>query len=290
MDLSFVAFDLDGTVFRSVGVPRVAPRVQRALAFAHDAGLPVICASGRPWSMTGSMLRRAPWLDWQVGMNGADVTDNAHEHVIMRPLPEACATEILTEVRHPHCFWNVGVPEAFYFEIRRGRFLLNGPLTHLKINKWDRRGPMPRCYHVTRVNPYVLPNKPILKMDLVAPGAALQERVVGEINAIAERHGGLEVAVMSYGIELTAKGVTKATSLRMLLERLGVDLSKGVVFGDSANDYSLTGQEWTFVAMGNASPEILAVADDVTDSVFDDGVATWLERALEIPGSQGRGE
>ncbi len=284
MALSFVAFDLDGTVFKSVGVPRLTPRVRRALAAAHDRGIPVICTSGRPWSMTGSTLRNARWLDWQVGMNGADVTNHDHEHVIMRPLPEGCAEALVCEVRHPHCYWNVGVPEAFYFEFRRGRFLLDGPLAHLKIHKWDRRGPMPACYHVVHADDYVLPGKPVLKMDLVCPGEELQRLVLAEIGAIAERFGGLDVAVMSYGIEITAAGVTKATSLRELLRRLAVDCSQGVVFGDSANDASLTGQEWTFVAMANASPEILCVADDITDSVFDDGVATWLERRLGLHG------
>ena len=131
VDLEFVAFDLDGTVFKTVGVPRIAPRVRRALEAAHGAGLQVVSASGRPWMMTGSTLRKAPWLDWQVGMNGADVTDNRHEHVLMSPLPEECADEILAKVRHPRTYWNIAVPDAFYFEFRRGRFLLKGPLAHL---------------------------------------------------------------------------------------------------------------------------------------------------------------
>ncbi len=286
MDLSFVAFDLDGTVFKSVGVPRITPRVERALKAAHDAGIQVICASGRPWMMVGSTLRRAPWLDWHVGLNGADITNNAHERVLMRPIAEECASEILERVRHPRTYWNVAVPDAFYFEFRRGRFLLNGPLAHLKIHKWDRRGPIPRCYHVKWIERGMLPGTTILKMDLVAPGKERQDELIAEISRIAAPYGGLEIANMSYGIELTSSGVTKATGLRGLLEMLELDPSAGVVFGDSANDVSLTCQEWTFVAMANSSPEILCAADDLTSSVFDDGVAVWLERALGLPGAR----
>ncbi len=283
MDLSFVVFDLDGTVFKSVGVPRITSRVERALKAAHDSGLQVVCASGRPWMMAGSTLRNAPWLDWHVGLNGADITNTTHEHVLMRPIAEGLAGEILEQVRHPATFWNVAVPDAFYFEFRRGRFLLRGPLAHLKVHKWDRRGPIPRCYHVKWIERGMLPGSTILKMDLVAPGKELQDALIAEISCIAEPYGGLEIANMSYGIELTAKGVTKATGVHSLLEMLDLDPAAGVVFGDSANDLSLTHQEWTFVAMANSSPEILCAADDLAPSVFDDGVAVWLERALGLP-------
>ena len=45
-----------------------------------------------------------------------------------------------------------------------------------------------------------------------------------------------------------------------------------IVMGDSANDMEMLRAAGTGIAMGNASEEVKALADEVTDSVADDGV------------------
>lgn len=55
-----------------------------------------------------------------------------------------------------------------------------------------------------------------------------------------------------------------------------------VAFGDSGNDATFADSACTFVAMGNATPEIKAVADDICPSVKQDGVAVWLEDHLGL--------
>ena len=42
----------------------------------------------------------------------------------------------------------------------------------------------------------------------------------------------------------------------------------------------MCGRALTFVAMGNATDEVKAAADDVTGTVWDDGVAQWIEERL----------
>ena len=51
-------------------------------------------------------------------------------------------------------------------------------------------------------------------------------------------------------------------------------------FGDSGNDLPVRPHVGTFVAVDNASDEVKAVADNVVDSIGEDGVAKWLEAAL----------
>ncbi len=280
MTPSFVAFDLDGTVFTHVGRSKVSRRVQRALAAAHDAGAQVICASGRPWMMLGRDLLSAPWLDWRVGLNGSDVTDARNDHVILRPLAKEVALELVGTLRRTGCHWDAAVLDAFYFEYQLDHPWMRGPLANLRAAKFDLRGRLPRCWMVPTVVPYVAAADVVLKVEVGTPPGAVREEVTEEVRAIARRHGGLEVAPMDYGIELTSPGVDKGSGLMLLLETLGLDPSGGVVFGDAANDLPMCGKPWTFVAMGNAEPEIAAVADDTTDSVWDDGVATWLEAHL----------
>ena len=64
----------------------------------------------------------------------------------------------------------------------------------------------------------------------------------------------------------------KALGIRRVMDHFGADYSDVVVFGDSRNDLSMFVDGWTKVAMGNAVPELKALADYVTTNVDDDGI------------------
>ena len=69
-------------------------------------------------------------------------------------------------------------------------------------------------------------------------------------------------------------------AVKDLGEILGIDLQDMVAFGDDENDYEILQNCGVGVAVANAIPQILKVADEVTDSNDDDGVANYLERYL----------
>ena len=64
----------------------------------------------------------------------------------------------------------------------------------------------------------------------------------------------------------------KGFGIKKVMDRFGADYRDAVVFGDEANDISMFRDEWTKVAMGNAIPELKALADYVTARVDDDGI------------------
>ncbi|MBM6775395.1 HAD family hydrolase [Olsenella profusa] len=77
--------------------------------------------------------------------------------------------------------------------------------------------------------------------------------------------------------EFSLRGVDKGSAIDVALARLGHGRADTIAFGDSENDLSMAGHVETFVAMGNALPNVKARADYVTDSAADDGVVTGLE-------------
>jgi HAD superfamily hydrolase (TIGR01484 family) len=79
-------------------------------------------------------------------------------------------------------------------------------------------------------------------------------------------------------IEIAAAGVTKATGLAGVAEQLGVAAADVVAFGDMPNDVSMLSWAGHGVAMANAHPAAIAVADEVTGPNGEDGVALVLER------------
>lgn len=76
--------------------------------------------------------------------------------------------------------------------------------------------------------------------------------------------------------EMTLKGVNKGAGVRRVLDELGMAPEQAIAFGDSENDLSMAGAVGTFVAMGNAMPQVKKVASYVTDPVEQDGVVTAL--------------
>jgi Cof subfamily protein (haloacid dehalogenase superfamily) len=79
-------------------------------------------------------------------------------------------------------------------------------------------------------------------------------------------------------VEMSPPGVTKATGLAEVAGRLGVDVADVIAFGDMPNDLEMLRWVGHGVAMGNAHPALLDVADEVTASNGEDGLALVLER------------
>jgi Cof subfamily protein (haloacid dehalogenase superfamily) len=79
-------------------------------------------------------------------------------------------------------------------------------------------------------------------------------------------------------VEISPGGVTKGSGLAEVAELLGVAREHVVAFGDMPNDMSMLRWAGHGVAMANAHPDVLAVADEVTAPNSEDGVAQVLER------------
>lgn len=77
--------------------------------------------------------------------------------------------------------------------------------------------------------------------------------------------------------ELSPKGIDKGVGVVRALEYLGrTGNERTFGFGDSGNDLGMLAAVETAVAMGNAMPEVKAVADYVTDDVAHDGTVTAM--------------
>jgi hypothetical protein len=80
-------------------------------------------------------------------------------------------------------------------------------------------------------------------------------------------------------LEIAHRSINKATALQMLLDRHYSFAIDGVVaFGDNYNDIDLLTASGHGVAVGNAREEVKAIANEVTATGKEDGVAMVLER------------
>lgn len=282
-----IAFDLDGTIFASPVKPVMSPRVTEALQAAHDAGVVLAVASGRPTGMLGSHVSGLPFVDWHITVNGAMVSDaRTHEIISKRPIPKStalmvarCVNEACSDV---FVGWNMFAYGVAHFEralVERQRFkFAEGEESFSFADSALADG------SDIRIIDSVIDTIEILPDGVDKLGARFDTKADADRAEHALRaYGGqpLEIArVKPTELEITLAGVGKGSALSILCRHLGIDERRAVAFGDSGNDATFAQSPCTFVAMGNASPEIKAVADDITDSVTHDGVATWLNAHL----------
>ncbi|KAA9089529.1 HAD family hydrolase [Microbacterium radiodurans] len=78
--------------------------------------------------------------------------------------------------------------------------------------------------------------------------------------------------------EIAPRGVNKGAAILEVLAHLGVDPADAIGIGDNWNDVEMFEVCGTAIAMGNASPEVQALADEVTTAIDDDGIRNAFVR------------
>ena len=76
------------------------------------------------------------------------------------------------------------------------------------------------------------------------------------------------------------KDATKSNGMRQLAAYYGMELSEVLAFGDDVNDIDMLKTAGKGIAMGNAVPEVKAIASEICLSNEDDGVAKWIEQNI----------
>jgi Cof subfamily protein (haloacid dehalogenase superfamily) len=138
-----------------------------------------------------------------------------------------------------------------------------------------------------------------MSFGVVAEGVTFEEMmeasatrlVVFSTDSSAEEFGeaveaiGLQGVTYSVGwsawLDIAAAGVSKASGLEALRDRLGVHIDDTVAVGDGRNDIEMLAWAGRGVAMGQAPPEVKKVADEVTGHVEENGAAAVLRSLLD---------
>ncbi|RIK38376.1 MAG: hypothetical protein DCC57_20950 [Chloroflexi bacterium] len=81
-------------------------------------------------------------------------------------------------------------------------------------------------------------------------------------------------------VQILAASADKAEALRFVVERWQLDMSQVAAFGDDVNDVEMVRNAGLGVAVENAIPAVKAVANRVTRSNDEDGVALILAELL----------
>ncbi|MFE3635240.1 HAD-IIB family hydrolase [Streptomyces cellostaticus] len=257
-----IATDLDGTLLRSD--ESISDRTREALAAATAAGAAHIVVTGRAAPWTRHVLADLGYDGLAVCGQGAQVYDaGAHRLLTSVTLDRQLAGVALAKLE----------AEVGPLYLAASRDGLEGEV--LVGPGYAVTGNLPATPFTDAAD---LWSAPLNKVYIQHPTLGDDELV-----DVARRVAGgfVTVAMAGVGIvELLPLGLSKATGLSLAARRLGLKAAGTIAFGDMPNDIPMFGWAAHGVAMGNAHEELRAVADEVTTSNEDDGVAAVLERLL----------
>jgi Cof subfamily protein (haloacid dehalogenase superfamily) len=245
------AIDLDGTLLRSDGT--IGERTKRAV---RETSLDVVLVTARGPLTIHDIAAELGVAGRAICSNGALVVDLATQRIVRERLLES---EVALQLVHALRERLPGIRFAVEHE---------GFAHEPGFSAWDWTPPAD-----TRVADVV---------ELLAdPAAKLilrhAEHETVAIQKLARELVGEQLTVVASGseaVEVTAAGVNKATAVA----ELGVPPEDVIAFGDYPNDIPLLTWAGCGVAMGNAHADVLAIADEVTATNDEDGVARVLER------------
>lgn len=280
MGIRVIAMDMDGTLLNSK--KQITPKTKEMLLKAQKAGIILILASGRPTPALMDFAREL-CMDENHGLlvsyNGSQVADCQSGSVLFNQAMSVEESRAVLE--HLKKFDRVRPM------IDRGEYMyvnnVYDNMIHLdgkEINIIERESRGGNFLLCEKRDLAAFVDFPVNKILTAADPEYLQEHYQEMIAPFQDTLNGMFTARFYY--EFTAKGIDKAKALDAVLPTLGIGREELVAFGDAQNDASMIRYAGLGIAMENAVPELKAIADEITGSCDDDGIAYALERCLKL--------
>lgn len=279
MAIKAIAMDIDGTLTNDEKV--ITPRTREKLLEVQGRGIKLILASGRP-AQGLKRLAHELELDSHDGLlvcfNGACVIDAQTDEVLFdQPMP---ADELRRLLKHLKSFdvipW-ITKDDRLYLEDSYRCMLTLPDGSQKNIVKYERDACDLRIHEVADLAS-VVDEGPVDKLLTAGNPDYMQAHFEEMYAPFRETLAGMFTA--DWYFEYTAPGIDKAHALEGALPKLGIDASEVAAFGDGQNDMSMLAWAGTGIAMANAVDETKAVAQMVTASNNEDGIAVALEKLL----------
>jgi HAD superfamily hydrolase (TIGR01484 family) len=263
-----IALDIDGTLLTPLpesgySTEEVSPAVREAIDRALDAGCHIVLASGRaPLSMSTVLkhldLPRHPTEQALVVASNGAVTFSYPPMKVLSEVTFDAREAVHAVLQH--------VPDAAVAVEEHG--------VGYRVNRHFPEGELDGEMILTPIDELVASE--VTRVIIRDPDSTSEDFV-----SLAERLG-LQGTNYFIGwtawLDLAPEGVSKASGLADICQRLGIAAEHVLAIGDGRNDIEMLEWAGRGVAMGQSPDEVKAKADAVTDPVDQDGAATEINR------------
>lgn len=295
-----IASDLDGTLLLPDG--SVGERTKTALDALRDSDLELVIATGRPPRWIAPIVTMTGHRGIGIGANGAVVLDLADGRVLdVFALSADLAREAVDRLRH-------AMPGVVFAVERCGHDAqldatdgaaydmldsLPADATQFALGEgYQPRWPVPDGTHIAPIEE-LIEHGDVVKL-LVRPGVNMPTDADAFLSVGEAALSGLVEVTHSNPddllLEISAPGVSKASTLEKVTARNGFGPSEVVAAGDAPNDLPMLFWAETSYAVANAHPAVLNAATYILPPNSEEGVAQLIEAVLSrhYPSGLGR--
>ena len=274
--IKLVALDMDGTLFTDK--LEITEENKQAIKAALSDGVHVIISTGRPYCGLPLDAFRALGIRYALTSNGAGIYDITNDTCIFeRCMPVELATSIIRYLQTKDIHYDAFIDGKRYRESSRQEIV-----DHLtQFPEATRAFVKSNALFVDDLAAFIEEKQLHMQKMTInfrpMPDGTYKDR--DEVwNYFKTRP---EVTALCGGymnVEYTLAGTTKALGLRFLADYLNVPMEETMACGDSQNDADIMQAAAIGVAMGNASNDIKAIADFISKTNNDNGVAHAINK------------
>jgi Cof subfamily protein (haloacid dehalogenase superfamily) len=262
-----IASDVDGTLLDDDET--ITPRTRSAILAAVDAGTRFVLATGRPPRWVEPVVDALGFAPMAVCANGAVLYDPSTDRVLSARTLSADELAELAEIATrviPGAGLAVERVGASAHDAATPQFVSSPGYEHAWLNPDN-----------TEVSVEDLLAAPAIKL-LIRKAGARSSEMAAELSKHVGLQGDITYSTNNGLIEIVPLGISKATGVEEVARPFGITAEGVVAFGDMPNDIPMLRWAGLGVAMGNAHPEAVEAADEVTARNSEDGLARVLER------------
>lgn len=273
MNYKMLAFDLDGTLNNDEKI--ITPATKQAIMAVQKQGVIVALVSGR---QAPGLQREADALSLQeyhglrISYNGGRIQEATTGEILFdSSIENKTAVEFLRHLEE----W----PELSPI-VDDGKAILTTDASRHKVMDESRNNNLAVEIVENIADAVAARGFQPVKILTAAPNEILVPHLADIRRGFEKSMSFVQSAPWFY--EGTAKGVSKRSALEAVCQKLGIARSEVMAFGDAQNDASMLAFAGYGVAMGNACEELKAMADEVTLSNNEDGIAVTLARHFDL--------
>ncbi len=265
--IKLIALDLDGTLLTKQKT--ISPRTQQALAHAHAQGVEIVLASGRPnvgiepiWQLLG--IDAQP--NYMVSFNGSLATYLPKNQTLLSKGLKGKDAKYLKKIVD-----EVGL-NIHAFSKQYG-------LITPQHNPYTEREATVNGLGITEMDFEQLEDDhDIIKILMVSDPQSLTAGISRLPTELQQRYTLVQSAPIFF--EFLNPTVNKGVAVASIAEHKGIEMSEVLSFGDAGNDRAMLALSGIGVAMGNADDKTKAIADRITASNEEDGIALVVEELI----------
>ena len=271
-EIKMVGLDLDGTTLKYGDV--LSERTLDTFRRAKEEGVHIVIATGRTGRSLPPVLFEVPEIEYVITSNGAHIIRLEDMRTIYEDIIKPDDVSIVVErARAMGYVFEAFVDGTAYID----RVVYEGMQREPEKYKYRdieyvlrTRRPIEDIYSFTESHGNRIEN-----ISITFEGEDDRRRIFNELGDV---DGLTLTSSFTNNVEIGGSTTSKAQALMHLLDMLHLTPENLMTCGDSPNDGKMIELAEVGVAMADSHPYILGIADYVTDTCFEDGVAKAIER------------